>query len=60
MALEAHLQSLARRHQELEAAIASEAKHPSMDDSKLGALKRQKLHIKDEMARLRQDDRLTT
>jgi hypothetical protein len=35
MALEAHLQTLNRRHQELEAALASEMKHPALDEERM-------------------------
>ncbi|MEM9168614.1 MAG: DUF465 domain-containing protein [Pseudomonadota bacterium] len=54
MALEAHLETLAQRHVELETAIASELKHPAHDDIRLQELKRQKLKIKDEIETLRQ------
>ena len=49
MAMEAHLETLNQRHQELEAAIHSEMKHPSHDDTKVHELKRLKLKIKDEI-----------
>ena len=52
MALEAHLQSLARRHHELEIALADEQKHPGVDETKLHELKRQKLRIKDQIAEI--------
>jgi len=54
MAMEAHLETLNQRHQELEAAIHSEMKHPSHDDTKVHELKRLKLKIKDEIRDLRQ------
>ncbi|MEM1397765.1 MAG: DUF465 domain-containing protein [Pseudomonadota bacterium] len=50
MALEAHLQSLTRRHQELDLALSSELKRPSADEKRLSDLKRRKLQIKDQMA----------
>lgn len=53
MAIKAHMDSLSRRHQELEAAIASEAKNPGFDDLRLVELKRQKLKIKDQIEELR-------
>lgn len=56
MALEAHLQSLAQRHHELDAMLDSELKHPARDDTRLHELKRLKLRIKDQIARLRTDD----
>ncbi len=54
MAIEAHLETLTQRHQELEAAILSEMKHPSHDETKIHELKRLKLRIKDEIHELRQ------
>lgn len=54
MAMEAHLETLSQRHQELEAAIVSEMKHPSHDEIKVHELKRLKLKIKDEIRELRQ------
>ncbi|MBI1366000.1 MAG: DUF465 domain-containing protein [Alphaproteobacteria bacterium] len=53
MALKAHLDTLNQRHQELEAAIASELKHPSHDESRINELKRLKLRIKDQIESLR-------
>ncbi|MEO0879324.1 MAG: DUF465 domain-containing protein [Pseudomonadota bacterium] len=54
--MEAHLETLSQRHQELEAAIASEMKHPSHDDIKLQEMKRLKLRIKDEIRELQQEN----
>jgi hypothetical protein len=56
MATKAHLDTLNQRHQELEAAIASEMKHPSHDDTRITELKRLKLRIKDEIENLRLRD----
>lgn len=56
MAMKAHLDTLTQRHQELEAAIASEMKHPSHDDTRVNELKRLKLRIKDQIQHLRPDD----
>ncbi|MEO0399870.1 MAG: DUF465 domain-containing protein [Pseudomonadota bacterium] len=53
MAIEAHLQSLSRRHQELEMALTNELKHAGPDDTKMHELKRLKLRVKDQMAELR-------
>jgi hypothetical protein len=55
MAIESHLSQLERRHQALELEISEALAHPSTDDLKIVELKRQKLHVKDEIARLRQD-----
>lgn len=53
MATKAHLDTLSKRHQELEAAIAAEIKHPAYDELHVVELKRKKLRIKDEMEELR-------
>ena len=55
MAIESHLAELERRHQALEQEINDALAHPSTDDLKIAELKRKKLHVKDEIARLRQD-----
>jgi len=55
MAIESHLAELERRHQALEQEITEAMAHPSMDALKLAELKRRKLHVKDEIARIRQD-----
>lgn len=59
MALKAHLSSLNTRHQELEALLSTEMKHPQPDDTKVIELKRLKLRIKDQIERLRQGDQAT-
>ena len=55
MAIEAHLAELEKRHQSLEQEISEALAHPSADDLKIAELKRRKLHVKDEIARLKQD-----
>jgi hypothetical protein len=55
MAIESHLAELERRHQALELEISDALTHPSTDDLQLRELKRRKLHVKDEITRLRQD-----
>ncbi len=54
MAIQSHLAELEKRHQALEAEISDALNHPSIDDLALIELKRKKLHLKDEIARLRQ------
>jgi len=54
MAIESHLAELERRHQALEQEITEARTHPSTDDLEIAQLKRQKLHVKDEIARLKQ------
>ena len=53
MAIEAHLAELERRHQALDEEISEALTHPSTDDLKVTELKRRKLHVKDEITRLR-------
>ena len=55
MAIESHLEELERRHQALEQEISEALAHPSTDDLKIVELKRRKLHVKDEISRLKQD-----
>jgi hypothetical protein len=55
MAIEAHLVELEKRHQSLDQEISEALAHPSADDLKIAELKRRKLHVKDEIARLKQD-----
>ena len=55
MAIEAHLAELERRHQALEDEINEAQAHPSTDDLTLAELKRRKLQVKDEIARMRQE-----
>ncbi len=45
--------SLAERHAELERQIEAELKRPLPDSTRLAALKKEKLRLKDEMQRLR-------
>jgi hypothetical protein len=55
MAIESHLAELEKRHQALEQQIDDALNHPSTDDLQIAELKRRKLLVKDEIARLRQD-----
>jgi hypothetical protein len=55
MAIDSHLAELERKHQALEQEITEALTHPSTDDLKVVELKRRKLYVKDEIARLRQD-----
>jgi hypothetical protein len=52
MAASTHLAELEQRHRMLEAELAEALQHPSIDDCKLTELKRRKLKVKDEIARL--------
>ncbi|WP_046862670.1 YdcH family protein [Microvirga massiliensis] len=53
MPLENHLSELQRKHQSLEREIQDALAHPSTDDLKLAELKRRKLMLKDEIAKLK-------
>ena len=53
MSLQSHLAELEKRHRALEAEITDALAHPSTDDLTIRALKRRKLHVKDEIVRLR-------
>jgi hypothetical protein len=53
MPLQNHLTELERKHQLLEREIQDALTHPSTDDLKLAELKRKKLQLKDEIAKLR-------
>ncbi len=58
MSIETHLSELQRRHSALEAELNELRAHPSADDLTIVELKRRKLQVKDEIARLRQDPSL--
>jgi hypothetical protein len=52
MATPAQLSELAQQHRMLEDELSEALQHPSTDDLTLAELKRRKLQLKDEMARL--------
>jgi hypothetical protein len=52
MATSTHFTELAQRHRMLEDELAEALQHPSVGDFTLAELKRRKLQLKDEMARL--------
>jgi hypothetical protein len=53
MALQGHMQELSEKHQRLEDQIESEMAHPDWNETRVAALKKEKLRIKDELERLR-------
>jgi hypothetical protein len=55
MSMQTHLAELERRHRALEAEINEARAHPSIDDLEIVELKRRKLLVKDEIARLQLD-----
>jgi hypothetical protein len=54
MAIEQRLRELDARHRDLDLIIKTEAQHPSVDATRLTAMKRQKLRLKEEIEQLRQ------
>lgn len=59
MPLQTSLASLERQHQALEREIEEERAHPGADALRLSELKRRKLVLKDEIARLRHHGEVT-
>ncbi|AWN51769.1 DUF465 domain-containing protein [Methylobacterium sp. 17Sr1-1] len=53
MSLHTHLTELERKHEALEREIQDAITHLSTDDLRIVELKRKKLHLKDEISRLR-------
>ena len=56
MTTESHIAALEKRHRELDHLIDDEMTHVSYDDLLIASLKRRKLEIKDELARLRSSE----
>ena len=52
MSLSSHISQLRQKHEAIDRKIAEALRQPSSDDLEITALKRQKLHIKEEIARL--------
>jgi hypothetical protein len=55
MSIQSHLAELERKHQALENELNDAMAHPSIDDLTIADLKRRKLHVKDEITRLKHD-----
>jgi len=55
MTRENHLAALEQRHDALDKEIARELVHPARDELKLSEMKRRKLQLKDEIAKLQCD-----
>jgi hypothetical protein len=53
MASDVQFEHLADQHKKLEEIIAAEMTHPDWDQTRVAALKKQKLRIKDELERLK-------
>ena len=52
MTTEGHIAALQRRHTELETQLEEELQHKSQNDLLIAAIKRRKLEVKDELAKL--------
>jgi hypothetical protein len=52
MSMQSHLAELEKRHRALEAELVEALAHPSTDDTTIAELKRRKLLVKDQIARL--------
>lgn len=57
MSLAAHLAELSEKHRMLEQKLQEEQARPGSDDVEIRRLKREKLKLKDEMAKLEQQTR---
>ena len=53
MSVESHLAELERRHTALKRELEDAKSHPGVDDLQIADLKRRKLQIKDQIARLK-------
>ena len=56
MSIGSHLAELERKHHALEREIEDELRHAKADDIRVIQLKRRKLHIKDQIVRLRSNE----
>ena len=56
MSVESHITQLEIRHQSLKTKLNEISASPSMDQSEIAELKRQKLWLKDEISRLQNED----
>lgn len=56
MSRETHLAALGQRHDALDKEISKELSYPAKDELKLAELKRRKLQLKDEIAKLQCDN----
>lgn len=55
MTIETHLHELERRHEALDRRIEEAITQPGSDDLEIADMKKQKLRLKDEIERLRED-----
>ena len=52
MSIETHLEQLESKRQALKEKLQERLTHPSVDDLEIAEIKRQKLHLKDEITKL--------
>ena len=52
MSMNGHLAELRKKHQSLSEAVEAAQRRPGMDDLEIARMKKQKLQIKEEIARL--------
>ncbi|WP_375280046.1 YdcH family protein [Pseudooctadecabacter sp.] len=52
MSLTSHLQELKKKHESLSNAVEVAQRSPGVDDLEISRLKKQKLHLKEEITRL--------
>lgn len=52
MSLSSHLQELRKKHQNLSNDVEALQRNPATDDLEIAQLKKQKLHLKEEISRL--------
>jgi hypothetical protein len=52
MSLATHLDELRKKHQTLSDAVEAAQRRPGTDDLEIARMKKQKLHLKEEIARL--------
>jgi hypothetical protein len=53
MAVESHVREITDKHQKLQELIEAEMTHSAWDETRVAALKKEKLRLKDELERLR-------
>ncbi|MEY4780294.1 MAG: hypothetical protein RLZZ607_1607 [Pseudomonadota bacterium] len=54
MSISSHVTALQRKHEHLSAVVEAAQRQPAADDLEIAALKKQKLRLKEEIARLTQ------
>lgn len=52
MSVLSHIEELKKKHQTLSAAVEAAQRSPATDDLEIARMKKQKLHIKEEITRL--------